>query len=95
MVHCNDMHCILNYTAKIPDNISDDEAATLVVGLIVGLVVLFDKDGFGLLFAWDQQAGKGKAILVVGGSSIPGLASTLLVNSTSCSNPTFKPFQFL
>lgn len=63
-------------TAKIPDNISDDEASTLPVALNTASVALYDSDGFGFPspFKGGEGFGKDKAILVTGGSSIIGLA---------------------
>jgi NADPH:quinone reductase-like Zn-dependent oxidoreductase len=62
-------------TAKIPDNITFDEAATLPAGLNTAQTALYDKDGFGFPspFEGNTSFGKGKALLVVGGASVIGL----------------------
>ena len=63
-------------TAKIPDNITEDEAATLPTALNTASVALYDSDGFGFPspFNGGEEFGKDKAILVTGGSSVIGLA---------------------
>ena len=61
-------------TSKIPENISDDEAVTLPTGLNTAQVALYDKEGFGFPhpFKGGENFGKGKSILVLGGSSVIG-----------------------
>ena len=63
-------------TAKIPDDISEDGAATLPVAFNTASVALYDPDGFGFPspFKGGEGFGKDKAILVTGGSSAIGLA---------------------
>jgi len=62
-------------TAKIPENINEDEASTLPTALNTASVALYDSDGFGFPspFSGDESFGKGKAIFVTGGSSVIGL----------------------
>jgi NADPH:quinone reductase-like Zn-dependent oxidoreductase len=63
-----------NVISKLPDNITYDEAATLPVGLNTAQVALYDKDGLGLPhpFKGGENFGKGKSILVLGGSAVVG-----------------------
>ena len=66
-------------TSKIPDNITDDEAATLPTAINTAQVALYDQDGHGFPNPFeDSEFGKGKAFLVAGGSSIVGLAGIFL-----------------
>jgi NADPH:quinone reductase-like Zn-dependent oxidoreductase len=68
-------------TAKVPDNVTDDEASTLPTALNTAFIALYDqKDGFGFPYPFDggESFGKGKAILVMGGSSAIGLSGILL-----------------
>ncbi|EPQ30569.1 uncharacterized protein PFL1_02093 [Pseudozyma flocculosa PF-1] len=59
-----------------PNNVTDDEAAGISLATVAALVGLYDKSGHALPKApWDQggdQVGKGKAIVVLGGSSSVG-----------------------
>jgi NADPH:quinone reductase-like Zn-dependent oxidoreductase len=63
-------------TAKLPENITDDEGATLPTAINTAQVALFDSDGFGFPTFFEDSFGKGKSILVAGGSSAIGLAGT-------------------
>jgi len=63
--------------AKIPDNISFDQAATIPLGLATAAVGYYDspeKQGAGLTAPWDGGEGqsKGEGILIFGGSSSVG-----------------------
>jgi NADPH:quinone reductase-like Zn-dependent oxidoreductase len=62
-------------TAKIPENINEDEASTLPTALNTASIALYDSDGFGFPspFSGDRTFGKDKAIFVTGGSSVIGL----------------------
>jgi NADPH:quinone reductase-like Zn-dependent oxidoreductase len=62
-------------TAKIPDNISEDDASTLPTALNTANVALYDSDGFGFPSPFEdgKSFGKDKAILVTGGSTVIGL----------------------
>lgn len=64
-----------NTTAKLPDNITEDEAATIPTALNTASVALYDDDGFGFPspFEGGENFGNGKSILVMGGSSVIGL----------------------
>lgn len=64
-----------NTTAKLPDNITYDEAATIPTALNTASVALYDDDGFGFPspFEGGENFGNGKSILVMGGSSVIGL----------------------
>lgn len=61
---------------KTPANVSDDEAAGVTLALIAAVTAYYDeKTGHGMLPFWAEggdQAGKGKAIVVLGGSSSVG-----------------------
>lgn len=64
-----------NLTAKLPDNVTDDDAATLPTAINTAQVALYDSDGFGFPNPFeDSSFGKGKSILVAGGSANIGLA---------------------
>jgi len=61
-------------SAKIPGNISDDEAATFPVNVITALVTLFDKDGFGFPIpsGWitgGQELSNTQLVIIGGGSN--------------------------
>lgn len=61
--------------AKTPKSITDDEAAGIMLASVAVLTAYYDKTGHGLAAPWDQdgeQAGKGKALVVIGGSSSVG-----------------------
>lgn len=61
--------------AKTPQNISDDQAAGVSLATVAVLTGYYDTTGHGLPAPWDangQEAGKGKAIVVLGGSSSVG-----------------------
>ncbi|KAI3393657.1 hypothetical protein diail_3837 [Diaporthe ilicicola] len=61
--------------AKTPKNISDDEAAGVSLATVAVLTGFYDKSGSGLPAPWDEggeQAGKGKGIVILGGSSSVG-----------------------
>ena len=66
-------------TTKIPDNITEDEAATIPTALNTASVALYDNDGFGFPspFEGGDKFGNGKSILVLGGSSVIGLVGIL------------------
>lgn len=60
---------------KTPSNISDDEAAGVSLATIAVTTAYYDTTGHGLAAPWDtngKEAGKGKAIVVLGGSSSVG-----------------------
>lgn len=61
--------------AKTPRNISDDEAAGIMLASVAVLTAYYDKTGHGLAAPWDkdgEQAGQGKAMVILGGSSSVG-----------------------
>lgn len=61
--------------AKTPKNITDDEAAGVSLATFAYVTGCHDKTGHGLKAPWDEggeQAGKGKAIVILGGSSSVG-----------------------
>jgi NADPH:quinone reductase-like Zn-dependent oxidoreductase len=65
-----------NTTAKLPDNITEDEAATIPTALNTAAVALYDDTGFGFPSPFEKGGetfGNGKSILVLGGSSVIGL----------------------
>lgn len=70
-----------NSTAKFPDNISEDEAATLPTALNTAHVALTDESGLGYPCPFEDNPsfGKGKAFLVLGGSSTVGLVGIHLI----------------
>ncbi|CAI6096863.1 unnamed protein product [Clonostachys chloroleuca] len=61
--------------AKTPKNTTDEEAAGISVTTVCGVVGFYDKTGQGLPAPWNEggdKAGKGKAAVVLGGSSSVG-----------------------
>lgn len=62
--------------AKTPSNISDDEAAGISLATVAVLTGFYDRlTGHGLAAPWEEggaSAGKGKAIVILGGSSSVG-----------------------
>ncbi|KAJ4384302.1 hypothetical protein N0V86_001149 [Didymella sp. IMI 355093] len=61
--------------AKTPSNISDDEAAGIVLASMAAATAFYDRTGQALRAPWDEdgaQAGRGKAVVVLGGSSSVG-----------------------
>ncbi|QRV98335.1 Zinc-binding dehydrogenase [Ceratobasidium sp. AG-Ba] len=56
--------------AKIPSNISDDQASTIPVGSVTALFGLFEKSG--IAFPKNGPTAAGKSIFVLGGSSSVG-----------------------
>jgi NADPH:quinone reductase-like Zn-dependent oxidoreductase len=66
-------------TAKLPSNISFDEAATLPTSLNTSSVALNHSDGHGIPspFQGNRDFGKGKAALVLGGSGVVGLGGKI------------------
>lgn len=61
--------------AKTPNNISDDEAAGIMLASVAVLTAYYDKTGHNLPPPWDKdgdQAGRGKALVILGGSSSVG-----------------------
>lgn len=61
--------------AKTPKNISDDEAGGVSLATVAVVTGFYDKSGHGLAAPWTEggeQAGKGKGIVILGGSSSVG-----------------------
>ncbi|RDW57030.1 putative NADPH:quinone reductase [Coleophoma cylindrospora] len=61
--------------AKTPSNITDEEAAGISLANMAAVVAFYDKSGHGLMPPWEkggEQAGKGKAIVIIGGASSVG-----------------------
>lgn len=61
--------------AKTPKNISDVEAAGVVLATHAGATAFYDKTGHGLKAPWTDggsEVGKGKGIVILGGSSSVG-----------------------
>lgn len=61
--------------AKTPKNISDEEASGIVLATMAAATAYYDKTGQGLKAPWVEggsTAGKGKAIVILGGSSSVG-----------------------
>ncbi|KAI1849524.1 hypothetical protein JX265_013639 [Neoarthrinium moseri] len=61
--------------SKTPANISDDQAAGIWLATMAVVTAFYDKTGHGVLAPWEQggaQAGKGKAIVIIGGASSVG-----------------------
>ncbi|KAJ4418657.1 putative secondary metabolism biosynthetic enzyme [Gnomoniopsis sp. IMI 355080] len=61
--------------AKTPSSITDDEAAGVSLATVAVMTGFYDTTGHGLAAPWDangEQAGKGKAIVILGGSSSVG-----------------------
>lgn len=70
-----------NTIAKLPENITDDQGATLPTAINTAQVALYDKDGLGFPNPFDGGSnttfGNGKSFLVSGGSSVIGLAGNI------------------
>lgn len=61
--------------AKTPKNISDEEAAGIVLATHAAAAAFYDKTGRGLKAPWTEggsEVGKGKAVVILGGSSSVG-----------------------
>lgn len=61
--------------AKTPKSISDEEAAGIVLASMAVATAFYDKTGRGLRAPWDEggkDVGKGKAVVILGGSSSVG-----------------------
>lgn len=61
--------------AKTPSNITDDQAAGISLATVAGVTGFYDKSGHGLPAPWDEggdKVGKGKSIVILGGSSSVG-----------------------
>jgi NADPH:quinone reductase-like Zn-dependent oxidoreductase len=61
--------------AKTPGNLSDDEAAGIMVATLAVVVAFYDTTGHALAAPWDKDGGKagsGKGIVILGGSSSVG-----------------------
>ncbi|KIJ27305.1 hypothetical protein M422DRAFT_94435, partial [Sphaerobolus stellatus SS14] len=63
-----------DFAAKLPSNISFDQAASIPLCLMTAAVGLYVKDGAGLQAPWDGGEGKcsGQSILIYGGASSVG-----------------------
>ncbi|KAG9121587.1 hypothetical protein FRC07_002400 [Ceratobasidium sp. 392] len=57
-------------TAKVPPNISDDQASTIPLGSVTSLIGLFQKSGID--FPVNGPTASGKSVLILGGSSSVG-----------------------
>lgn len=61
--------------AKTPKSISDDQAGGISLATVAVVTAFYDKSGHGLTAPWaegGEQAGKGKGIVILGGSSSVG-----------------------
>lgn len=61
--------------SKTPSNISDNQAAGISLTTMAAVTALYGKDGHGLTAPWEHGGaivGKGKAIIIIGGSSSVG-----------------------
>lgn len=61
--------------SKSPSNLSDDQAAGIFLATFAGVTAFYDKSGQGLKAPWDEggdQVGKGKSVIILGGSSSVG-----------------------
>ncbi|KAF2626027.1 GroES-like protein [Macroventuria anomochaeta] len=61
--------------AKTPKNISDEEASGIMLATMAAATAYYDKTGQGLKAPWNQggsEVGKGKGIVILGGSSSVG-----------------------
>ena len=61
--------------SKTPSNITDEQAAGISLTTMAGAVAFYDKEGHGLTAPWKsggEHAGKGKAIVIIGGASSVG-----------------------
>ncbi|KII89535.1 hypothetical protein PLICRDRAFT_41165 [Plicaturopsis crispa FD-325 SS-3] len=75
--------------AKLPENVSFDEAASIPLGLATAAIGLYNDDGAGLKYPW-EEAGRGKyagqSIFIVGGSSSVGQYAIQLAKLSGFSN---------
>ncbi|KAH7385154.1 putative alcohol dehydrogenase [Phaeosphaeria sp. MPI-PUGE-AT-0046c] len=73
-----------DFTALVPEGISEDECATLPTNVIAGVVGFFDPQNLGLPAPWsphaDLTALKDSAVLIVGGGSNCGRFATQLAS---------------
>jgi NADPH:quinone reductase-like Zn-dependent oxidoreductase len=61
--------------SKTPSNISDEQAAGISLGTMAAVTAFYDKEGHGLTAPWEEgglNAGKGTAIVIIGGASSVG-----------------------
>lgn len=61
--------------SKTPSNISDEQAAGISLATMAVVTAFYDKEGHGLTAPWEkggEQAGKGKAVVIIGGASSVG-----------------------
>ncbi|RAL00782.1 zinc-binding alcohol dehydrogenase family protein [Aspergillus ibericus CBS 121593] len=61
--------------AKTPDNISDEQAAGISLATMAAVTAFYDKEGYGLIPPWEKggtEAGRGHAIVILGGASSVG-----------------------
>ncbi|KAF7590584.1 hypothetical protein BBP40_002620 [Aspergillus hancockii] len=88
--------------AKTPDNISDEQAAGVSLALVAAATAFYDKQGHGLPPPWVKggpQAGKGKAVAIIGGASSVGQYAIQLARLSGfekiVTNASPKNHQFL
>jgi NADPH:quinone reductase-like Zn-dependent oxidoreductase len=65
----------MEVVARTPKNIRDEEAAGIVLATMAAATAFYDKTGQGLMPPWENggnKVGKGKAVVVLGGSSSVG-----------------------
>lgn len=61
--------------SKTPDNISDEEASGIMLATVAVVTAFYAEQGHGMTPPWEkggQDVGKGKSILIIGGSSSVG-----------------------
>ncbi|CAI6332959.1 unnamed protein product [Periconia digitata] len=61
--------------SKTPSNITDDEAAGILLATVAVVTAFYSKDGHGVTPPWEEggrEAGKGKSIVIIGGASSVG-----------------------
>jgi len=61
--------------SKTPSNISDEQAAGISLATMAVVTAFYDEHGHGLTAPWEkggEQAGKGKAVVIIGGASSVG-----------------------
>jgi NADPH:quinone reductase-like Zn-dependent oxidoreductase len=61
--------------SKTPSNITDEQAASISLATMAVVTAFYDSNGHGLKAPWEEggeQAGRGKAVVIIGGASSVG-----------------------
>lgn len=74
---------------KIPSNVTDEQAATICVALMAVVAAFYGREGQALKGPWDREGdkvGKGKSIIILGGSSSVGQYAIQLARLSGFTN---------